>query len=195
MAYGRRAVNDRRILAAANLVQVVSVGDEAFVAQGAALFAGPEAFPAPRLNIGEKVMLRRSRPHAPLALLLALLSLLMVAPVLAAQSDKPATPDKSAVPDKPDKHATTRLRIEVTGGDANKPVADASVYVRFPEKKKDELDLKTNLEGVARSPEIRQGRILIQIVAPGWKTYGEYHDLTEPEQTIQIHLVKPTRWY
>ena len=104
-----------------------------------------------------------------------------------AQSEKPAPVDK---------HATTRLRIEVTGGDANTPVADASVYVRFPERKKDELDLKTNLEGVARTPEIRQGKVLIQIVAPGWKTYGEYHDLTEPEQTVQVHLVKPTtRWY
>ena len=111
----------------------------------------------------------------------------LVCTPLAAQSDRPAVPDK---------HATSRLRIEVTGGDTNKPVADASVYLRFPEKKKEELDLKTNQEGIARSPEIRQGRVLIQIVAPGWKTYGEYHDATEAEQTIQIHLVRPTtRWY
>ena len=135
------------------------------------------------------------RIHLPpaLFLLLTLLCLPMIAPPLAAQSDKPATPDKPAVRDK---NATTRLRIEVTGGDTNKPVAEASVYLRFPEKKKDELDLKTNQEGIARSPEIRQGKVLIQIVAPGWKTYGEYHDATEPEQTIQIHLVRPPiRWY
>ena len=106
---------------------------------------------------------------------------------LARQSDNPA---------KPDKNATARLRIEVTGGDANKPVADASVYVRYPDNKKFELDLKTNQEGIARSPEIRQGKILIQIVAPGWKTYGEYHDISEAEPTIQIHLAKPTtHWY
>ena len=110
-----------------------------------------------------------------------------LATALAGQSDKPA---------KPDKNATTRLRIEVTGGDANKPVADASVYVRYPDDKKFELDLKTNQEGIARSPEIHQGKILIQIVAPGWKTYGEYHDISEAEPTIQVHLVKPTtHWY
>ena len=138
-------------------------------------------------------MLTRICFGATFALLVALLCLPMAAPSRAAQSDKPATPDKPAARDK---NATTRLRIEVTGGDTNKPVADASVYLRFPEKKKDELDLKTNLEGIARSPEIRQGKVLIQIVAPGWKTYGEYHDATEPEQTIQIHLVKPTtHWY
>jgi hypothetical protein len=123
-----------------------------------------------------------------LLLLLALMYSPMAALPLAAQSDKPTLPDKHA--------GTSRLRIEVTGGDTNKPVADASVYLRFPEKKKEELDLKTNQEGVARSPEIRQGKVLIQIVAPGWKTYGEYHDITEAEQTIQIHLVRPTtRWY
>jgi hypothetical protein len=139
-------------------------------------------------------MLTRISFRAAVALLLTLLFLSLFTPSPAAQSDKPATPDKPAVPDK---HAgTSRLRIEVTGGDTKKPVADASVYLRFPEKKKDELDLKTNQEGVARSPEIRQGKVLIQIVAPGWKTYGEYHDVTEAEQTIQIHLVRPTtRWY
>lgn len=138
-------------------------------------------------------MLKKIRFHAALFLLLPLACIPMMAPAAAGQTDKTAAPDKSAARDK---NATSRLRIEVTGGDTNKPVADASVYLRFPEKKKDELDLKTNQEGIARSPEIRQGKVLIQIVAPGWKTYGEYHDATEAEQTIQIHLVRPpTRWY
>ena len=132
-------------------------------------------------------MVKRIHFPAALFLLLPLVCMPLAAPPLAAQSDKSAVPDK---------HATSRLRIEVTGGDTNKPVADASVYLRFPEKRKEELDLKTNQEGVARSPEIRQGKVLIQIVAPGWKTYGEYHDATEPEQIIQIHLVRPTtHWY
>jgi hypothetical protein len=129
----------------------------------------------------------RSCRGASLALFLGLAASIMAFP-LAGQSEKAPTPA--------DKHATSRLRIEVTGGDQNKPVSDASVYVRFPKDKKVELDLKTNQEGVARSPAIPQGRVLIQIVVPGWKTYGEYHEITEAEQTIQIHLVKPTtRWY
>ena len=127
-------------------------------------------------------------PRGRLALLPALFALGIFAAAVAAQNDKPAAPEK--------RNGTTRLRIEVTGGDTNKPVSDASVYVRFPKEKKCELDLKTNQQGVARSPEIPQGRVLIQIVAPGWKTYGEYHEATEAEQTIQIHLVRPTsRWY
>jgi hypothetical protein len=113
----------------------------------------------------------------------------MFALALAAQNDKPpAAPEN--------KHGTSRLRIQVTGGDENKPVSQASVYLRFPKEKKVELDLKTNQEGIARSPEIPRDKVLIQIVAPGWKTYGEYHDLSDGDQTIQVHLVRPiTRWY
>jgi len=117
-------------------------------------------------------MLNRSSFLASLVLLAMLFGLALLTPALTAQSDKaPAAADK-------------------------KPVADASIYLRFPDQKKVELDLKTNQEGIARSPEIRQGKVLIQVVAQGWKTYGEYHDVTESEQTIQIHLVKPPiRWY
>jgi hypothetical protein len=134
-------------------------------------------------------MLKRTLLCASLVLLVTLFGLALVTPALNAQSDKaPAAADK--------RNATSRLRIELTGGDSNKPVADASVYLRFPDQKKVELDLKTNQEGIARSPEIRQGKVLIQVVAQGWKTYGEYHDVTESEQTIEIHLVKPPiKWY
>ena len=134
-------------------------------------------------------MLKRTSFRVSLVLLAMLFGLALLMPALTAPSDKaPAAADK--------RNATSRLRIELTGGDSNKPVADASVYLRFPDQKKVELDLKTNQEGIARSPEIRQGKVLIQVVAPGWKTYGEYHDVTESEQTIQIHLVKPPiKWY
>jgi hypothetical protein len=134
-------------------------------------------------------MLKRTSFRVSLVLLAMLFGLALLMPALNAQSDKaPAASDK--------RNGTSRLRIELTGGDANKPVADASIYLRFPDQKKVELDLKTNQEGIARSPEIRQGKVLIQVVAQGWKTYGEYHDVTESEQTIQIHLVKPPiRWY
>jgi hypothetical protein len=142
-----------------------------------------------RVNVGNAGMLKRTSFRVSLVLLAMLFGLALLMPALNAQSDKaPAASDK--------RNGTSRLRIELTGGDSNKPVADASVYLRFPDQKKVELDLKTNQEGIARSPEIRQGKVLIQVVAQGWKTYGEYHDVTESEQTIQIHLVKPPiKWY
>jgi hypothetical protein len=128
------------------------------------------------------------------SILAAFLSaLFLFAVAVAAQNGKD---DKAKAGDE-----VTRLRIEVTGGDSNNPVADASVYVKFTEDrklrkdKKFELNLKTNEEGITRTPDIPQGRILIQIVAPGWKTFGEYFELDQAEQTIPIHLVRPVRPY
>jgi hypothetical protein len=95
---------------------------------------------------------------------------------------------------------TAELRIELTGGEAKRPVSDASVYVKFTQDglirdKRVELNLKTNQNGVARSPQIPKGRVLIQIVAPGWKTFGQWYDVDRDEQVIQINIDRPTnRW-
>lgn len=95
-----------------------------------------------------------------------------------------------------------RLTIVVTGGEEKKPVDSASVYVKYEEegrlgkKHKIEMNLKTNLSGVCHVPEIPAGKFLIQIIAPGWKAYGEYFQAEQPEQTIKITLVRPTtKWY
>ena len=94
-----------------------------------------------------------------------------------------------------------RLTIEVKGGEKNVPVENDSVYVKFVEErklkknKKYELNVKTNREGVAHVPDAPEGKVLVQVIAEGWKTYGRIHELAEPQQTIQIHLEKPPRWY
>ena len=96
---------------------------------------------------------------------------------------------------------TVHLTIVVTGGDDKKPVENASVYVKFvtermlAKDKKIEMNLKSNLSGVCHVPEIPRGKILIQVIAPGWKTFGEYYELDQAEQTINITLVRPPKWY
>jgi hypothetical protein len=104
-------------------------------------------------------------------------------------------------PKNKDKQATARLRIELTGGDDNQPIGDASVYVKFQQDpkaqkgKQVEMNLKTNSEGVALSPDIPQGTILIQVIAQRWKTFGQRFNINQAEQTIPIHLVRPTTNY
>jgi hypothetical protein len=93
---------------------------------------------------------------------------------------------------------TVKLKIHVTAGDGNKPAANASVYVRYEENKKGkqaELDLKTNEDGTVKVPELPKGRMLIQVVAPGWKTFGKYYDLEKDEEEVTIHLENRPRWY
>ncbi len=94
-----------------------------------------------------------------------------------------------------------RLTIEVTGGKNDVAVEDASVYLKYVEEKKlrkDKkfaLNVKTNRDGRAHIPDPPLGRVLIQIVADGWKTYGQYFELSDPGAVIKIHLDRPTKWY
>jgi hypothetical protein len=107
------------------------------------------------------------------------------------RSEKPSSPTEGP----------SRLTIEVTGGDKSAPVENASVYVKYFEEhaikkdKKLELNVKTNREGVAHVAEAPVGRALVQIIAEGWKTYGRWYDITDPRQTIKIHLERPPKWY
>jgi hypothetical protein len=95
----------------------------------------------------------------------------------------------------------SRLTIVVTGGEEKKPIDSASVYIRFVEvhkhgkDRKVEMNLKTNQSGVCHVPVIPPGNFLVQVIAEGWKTYGEYYDPSQAEQTINIKLVRPPKWY
>lgn len=95
----------------------------------------------------------------------------------------------------------TRIRISVTSN-AGKPVENASVYVRFNQEggflhkdKMQELDLKTNQDGSVKVPPIPQGKILVQVVAKGWKTFGQWYDIATDDKTIEIKLDPPPHWY
>ena len=93
-----------------------------------------------------------------------------------------------------------RLTIEITGGDDDKPIENASVYLKTHEDrlikdKKTELNVKTNMQGVAHVPQPPAGRVLIQVVAEGWKPFGHWYDITDPKQVVKIHLDRPPKWY
>ena len=117
-----------------------------------------------------------------------------------AQNPTASTPDtKPSAPARID--AQNRITIEVTGGDKEAPVENASVYVKYIEEhaiKKNktlELNVKTNREGVAHVPDAPMGRVLVQVIAEGWKTYGHWLDITNPKQIIKVHLDRPPKWY
>jgi hypothetical protein len=111
------------------------------------------------------------------------------------------SPAPSSKPQTLPSNSPTRLTIEVTGGDNNVPVENASVYVKYVEErklrkdKKLELSVKTNREGIAHVPDANLGKALVQVVAEGWKSYGRWFDVTDPKQIIKIHLERPPKWY
>lgn len=98
-----------------------------------------------------------------------------------------------------DEPGMTSLRIEVKNV-RGKPVERASVVVRFVEgrsiaklgkKIRTNWELRTNQDGVAKIPPVPQGKILIQVIAKGYQTFGETYDVNEEEKTIEIKLNPP----
>jgi archaellum component FlaG (FlaF/FlaG flagellin family) len=97
----------------------------------------------------------------------------------------------------------TRISI-VLKDQAGKPVDHASVVVRFVQGHsvvklgkaiRTTFELRSNQEGEARIPSIPQGKILVQVIAKGFQTFGQTFDITEEEKTLDITLNPPQQQY
>jgi hypothetical protein len=145
----------------------------------------------------------RKLSHYPGFLLAGLLISGFVLACQAAQAQQQDAPPSDTKPENPPDAKPVRvvIHIEVTAGDKNIPVDSASVYVRYNEAHKIksdklvEMNVKTNMDGKVRVPLVPKGKILIQVIAPHWKTFGRWFDLTEDGQVFKIHLDNPPKWY
>ena len=128
------------------------------------------------------------------ACLTGLLAMFLVATSVVNSQEIPKGQTQRSLP-------STRVTIEVTGGDKDRPIENASVYLKYVEEhkiaknKQFELNVKTNREGIAHIPDAPLGRVEIQIVAEGWKTFGRWYDITSSKEPIKIHLDRPPKWY
>ena len=86
--------------------------------------------------------------------------------------------------------------------DFGKPVGNAEVIVKFfrrsailkPRRRKT-WELRTTQEGTVSTPDIPQGKILIQIIAKNYQTFGQTFDIDEDEKTVEIQLKPPQPQY
>jgi hypothetical protein len=118
-------------------------------------------------------------------------------------TNQPASKDNNSKEEKKEaaEPATAKLRITVVDPKGN-PVDNASVYVRFNEAgglfhkdKLAELSFKTNQQGALKVPEVPQGRVMVQVIAKNWHTFGQWYDVNQDEQVIAIKLEPPVKWY
>jgi hypothetical protein len=101
--------------------------------------------------------------------------------------------------------AAPMTKIDIVLKDqAGKPVDHASVVVRFVQGHsvvklgkaiRTTFELRSNQEGEARIPAIPQGKILVQVIAKGYQTFGQTFDVTEEEKTLDITLNPPQQQY
>ena len=102
-----------------------------------------------------------------------------------------------AAQDKNNNDESARLTLQVVAGEDKQPVVDAHVVVRFAEErmlrrnKTTSWETKTNRKGVAVLSGIPLGAIKVQVIAKGYQTYGDEHELSQPEEELTIQLETP----
>ena len=93
------------------------------------------------------------------------------------------------------KKERTNLRVIVQDAEGA-PVARASVVVRTLKGKRlrkigRSFELRTSQAGTAPLPPLKQGHVLIQVIAEGYQTYGKRLELNEIDQTYTVTLELP----
>jgi hypothetical protein len=91
------------------------------------------------------------------------------------------------------------LRFVVLKDYNGKPVRNAAV-VLHPVKKNGKqelggLELKTDNDGKTNIDGIPYGSLRVQVLAPGFQTYGEDYEINKPETEITVKLKRPKGQY
>ena len=97
----------------------------------------------------------------------------------------------------------TKLQVQVTN-EAGKPIEQAEVIVKFVQgrspvkfgaKIRKTWEVHSSQEGIAKIPAIPQGKILVQVNAKNYQTFGQTFDVQEEERTIEVKLKPPQAQY
>lgn len=101
----------------------------------------------------------------------------------------------AALSQKKAEHKTALVKVTVVRETNGKPVKNAEIVLHpvIDGKQKEEgLELKTHDDGKAESSGIPYGKMRIQVIAQGFRTYGQDYDIAQPNLEITIKLQKPT---
>jgi hypothetical protein len=90
---------------------------------------------------------------------------------------------------------TASLNMTVIRNSSGKPVKNAEVVIHLIDNhgkaKQEGLELKTHDDGKAEATGIPYGKVRIQVIAPGFRTYGEDFSIDQPNHEFTIKLQKP----
>jgi len=91
------------------------------------------------------------------------------------------------------------VKVVVVKDDTGKPVRNAAVILH-PVKQngkqaKGGIELKTDAEGKTESDGMPYGRLRVQVIAPGFQTFGDDYTVNQSEQTVTVRLKRPQGQY
>jgi hypothetical protein len=101
--------------------------------------------------------------------------------------------------DDDDEGPMSNMRFVVVRDASGKPVKNAAV-VLHPVKKNGKqsmggLELKTDEDGKTWIDGIPYGTLRVQVLSPGFQTFGEDYEIKQPETQIIVRLKRPTGQY
>ncbi|MGB9202830.1 MAG: carboxypeptidase-like regulatory domain-containing protein [Terriglobales bacterium] len=100
---------------------------------------------------------------------------------------------------KDDEGPMSDLQFVVVRDYNGKPVRNAAVVLHPVNKKGKQsrggLELKTNNDGRTNIDGIPYGPLRIQVLAPGFQTFGEDYQIDKPEMMITVKLKRPGGQY
>jgi hypothetical protein len=101
--------------------------------------------------------------------------------------------------DKKDEGPQSSLAFVVLKDDNGKPVRNAAVVLHFVGKRgkqgKAGFELKTDPDGKTHFDGVPYGTMRIQVIAPGFQTFGDDYTVSQPDQEITIRLKRPQAEY
>src|SRR5580658_9370410 len=114
--------------------------------------------------------------------------LLVLALVGAARAQRDKTEDPTAV-----------MNFLVIKDDNGKPVRSAAVIMHPVDtggkQERGGLELKTDADGKTSFDGVPYGKLRVQVLAPGFQTFGEDYEINQPTMEITIKLKRPEGQY
>jgi Carboxypeptidase regulatory-like domain len=91
------------------------------------------------------------------------------------------------------------LKFLVLKDSNGKPVRSASVVLHpvngHGKQKNSGFELKTDENGQTSFDGVPYGKVRVQVLTPGFQTFGQDYDVNQPEQEITIKLKRPQKQY
>jgi hypothetical protein len=92
-------------------------------------------------------------------------------------------------------HKAATLQFVVVKDENGKPVRNAEIVLHAVDKHgkqhSEGLELKTHEDGKAQIGGIPFGKIRVQVIARGLRTFGEDYEINQPSHEITIKMQKP----
>ena len=80
-----------------------------------------------------------------------------------------------------------------------KPIRNASVVLhpvnKSGKQERGGLELKADAEGKASFDGVPYGKLRVQVLAPGFQTFGDDYDIDQPVKEITVRLKRPVDQY